>query len=155
MRILLTLLLVGAPVLAGCLASGPPSDSSSASLGSPTDYPVPAVPGVDAARTVADLRDFVTAYGERADNVPTHLGARDALAEAFGAAGLEVWRQPFTTGIPQENIAGIHWGVDRDTWVVVASHYDTTSDECALPGALPGSVNPPACPLRFPTASRF
>ncbi len=87
-------------------------------------------PTVDAATVVNDLQSFVEAHGERADNLPPHLSARDAIAQSFADAGLEVWRQNFTNGIYQENIVGIKWGQQRDAWVVVGSHYDIATRDC-------------------------
>ncbi|HLF17093.1 MAG TPA: M28 family peptidase [Candidatus Thermoplasmatota archaeon] len=148
MRIRLAPLLAAAFAFAGCLNSGTPAGGEP----DPASFAVPPVPLVDANTTVATLHEFVTTFPARVDNVPTHLGARDWLASEFAAAGLEVWRQPFTNRIPQENIAGIHWGVDRDTWVVIAGHYDTTSQECAI---LAPDISPPVCPLRAPTQGAY
>lgn len=89
---------------------------------------------MDAAALLSDLRDFVTHNGERAANKPTHEGARVWLMDHFKAYGLDAYRHDFTGSIPEANIVGIHWGRDRENWVVVGGHYDTMSDDCLFGG---------------------
>jgi hypothetical protein len=149
MRAFLGLALAAMAVLAGCTQPAdeptPPAD--------PVDnaYHVPAVPAVDAVQLLADHAKFVTANGERADNLPTHESARKDLLAAFDSFGLESYRHNFTTGAlaNQANIVGIQWGVQRDQWVVVGGHYDTVTDDCLVggtPDPLPPAENP--CALR-------
>jgi hypothetical protein len=83
--------------------------------------------------------------------VPTHESARHDLLARFKADGLEAVRFNFTSGIPQADILGIKWGVDRSHWVFVGGHYDTITDDClvgATPavGPVPSQANP--CALR-------
>jgi Zn-dependent M28 family amino/carboxypeptidase len=54
------------------------------------------------------------------------------MADAFRAAGLDVWLHNFTTDIDQQNVVGIQWGTLRDQWVIVGAHYDTFSDDCIV-----------------------
>ncbi len=118
MRTVLAAILLGA-VLAGCVSPADNTEESSA-------YTTPDVPSVDAAALLADLKEFAATYPDRAANTDAHIGSRDALAAMFNESGLDVWRQEFENGIPQENIAGILWGEVRDQWVVVGAHYDMT-----------------------------
>jgi Zn-dependent M28 family amino/carboxypeptidase len=84
-------------------------------------------PDVDVPRLLAELKMFVESYSVRKDNSPDHVGARDWIAEQFESYGLEVYRQEFNQGIDQENTIGILWGENRDEWVIVGGHYDTTT----------------------------
>ncbi|MES2153649.1 MAG: M20/M25/M40 family metallo-hydrolase [bacterium] len=93
----------------------------------PAAYVVPPVPHVDAAALLADHAAFVTKNNLRADNVPTHESARVDLLAHFASYGLDTYRFNFTTGIPQADIMGVKWGVDREHWVFVGGHYDTTT----------------------------
>jgi hypothetical protein len=123
----MALLLLGT-VLAGCSSdspsTGPPAGPD------PSAYVAPeAVPAVDAAALLADHEAFVTEFNVRKGNDPRHEGARQALTEAFESYGLEVYRHNFTEGgLDQSNIVGIRWGADRQRWVVVGGHYDTTTN---------------------------
>ena len=90
-------------------------------------YQIPSVPSVSGPVLVAGLESFAATNSIRANNGPEHVAARQAIADAFAKAGLEVWRHTFTTDIAQENIVGIRWGLDRDRWIIVAGHYDTTT----------------------------
>ncbi|MCA1811176.1 MAG: M28 family metallopeptidase [Halobacteriales archaeon] len=135
LAVLAVLLLAG---LAGCTQTATQTTSTGPAP-DPAAYAVPARPKLDAAALLADLKAFAAAYPERRENVPTHEGARQWLAQQFAAAGLQVWRQNFTTGgLPQANLVGIKWGQVRDQWVVAGAHYDTTHDDC-LVGRSPGA----------------
>ncbi len=91
-------------------------------------YVTPPTPLVDAGTMLAEHKAFVKTYPKRVDNHADHVGARNALAAEFAAAGLSVWRQPFVNGIPQENICAAQFGsVYPTVWVVVGGHYDTTT----------------------------
>lgn len=91
-------------------------------------YVVPGPPQLDARAIVQDLRAFAAAYGVREGNAPTHRAARDWMAGRMADAGLEVWRQDFSAdGLDQQNVIGIRWGLERDAWIVVGAHYDTTT----------------------------
>jgi len=127
MRAILTLTVLLAAAFAGCTGSepGPTPDDLE------VEYEVPEVPGVDAGALLADLQLFSGTFSQRADNLPDHEGARDWLADRFAAAGLDVWRQEFESGIAQENIVGVHWGEVKDEWVVVGAHYDMVTTDCA------------------------
>ncbi len=103
-------------------AQSNPNDASSA-----PPYKLPNVPAVDGVKLVAGLEAFAAAHNVRSNNGPDHVAARDTIASAFRKAGLEVWLHNFTNGIEQQNVVGIRWGLDRDRWVVVAGHYDTTT----------------------------
>jgi Zn-dependent M28 family amino/carboxypeptidase len=138
MRSLLPLL-AAALLFAGCLQSAP--SSQPAPTDSVASYMVPAQPKLDAAVQLADLKAFAAAYPERHNNLPGHEGARQWIAKEFSDAGLTVWRMNFTTGIPQADIIGIHWGHVRDQWVVVGGHYDTTHDDCIVDSRLPEPGN--------------
>lgn len=127
MRILVAGLLV-AVVFAGCISS---SDDGNDGM-SEHDHTTNPVPTVDAQATFDELDHFANTYGERADNLPAHTGARDYMAQVFQEAGLEVWRQKFTNGIDQENIIGIKWGEETDKFVVIGGHYDMVTTECAV-----------------------
>ncbi len=81
-------------------------------------------PHVDAAVLLEDLQQFAETYSQRRDNHDDHIASRDWLASSFADAGLEVWRQNFTTDIDQQNIVGIKWGRQTDSWVIVGAHYD-------------------------------
>ncbi len=120
----LPLLLAG---IAGCLNDDPDLDEAAVDI---TFAGLESLPAIDAAALVAELRSFAETHSERAANLPDHLGARDYLAQQFESFGLDVWRQNFTTGIYQENIAGIKWGEIRDQWVVVGGHYDMVTTDC-------------------------
>lgn len=131
-------------LFAGCLQteSGPGDEGDDAVA--PDDWSAPAQPTLDAATVLASLQAFSEAYPQRHDNLPTHEGARQAIAQQFAAAGLTVWRHDFDgSGLPQANIVGVKWGVDRDNWVVVGAHYDTTHDDCIVAG-FAGSAECPA-----------
>ncbi|HEX2065596.1 MAG TPA: M28 family peptidase [Candidatus Thermoplasmatota archaeon] len=119
--------------LAGCL-TGDPLTTTSGPASLPATFAVPAVPKVDAKMLLADHAAFVTKNPERAANVATHESARIDLLERFESYGLDAVRFNFTDGIPQANILGIKWGVDRQNWVFVGAHYDTTTDDCLVAG---------------------
>jgi hypothetical protein len=138
MLALVAVLLSGA-ALSGCLdpasddASGPrPMDRA--------EYTAPsAVPQVDSVALLADHEEFVSTYPVRKGNDPRHEGARVALTEMMESYGLEVYRHEFTEGdLPQANIVGIHWGHDRQNWVVVGGHYDTTANGDGVQGTSTG-----------------
>jgi Zn-dependent M28 family amino/carboxypeptidase len=143
LAVLAVLLLAG---LAGCLQGSTPTTSLPAKP-DPAKYVVPAVPKVDAAALLSDLKSFAVAYPQRRDNLPTHEGARAAIAKAFADDGLTVWRQNFTKGgLRQTNVVGVHWGAVRDQWVVVGGHYD----DCLVgstpsAGPVPREPNPARC----------
>jgi len=112
-----------------------------------------AEPEVNSAELLSELFTFSKAYGERADNLPAHVEARDYLAERFQSFGYTLWRQPFETGLAQENIVGIKWGQVTDEWVVVGAHYDMATKDCSagnqanqLPEPIAGMI--PNCPSR-------
>lgn len=126
-RILIALVLVAAPLLAGCL-SGDGGDVLDDGAGDPAPaYTVPPVGQPDVDRMFDIYQPFVEDYSTRKGNHEDHVGARDELARLFSETGLDVVRQNFTNGIHQENILGIQWGLDRTNWVVVGAHYDTTT----------------------------
>jgi Zn-dependent M28 family amino/carboxypeptidase len=109
--------------LAGCVNEKEP-------LAAPPEAPqqpftVPAVPEVKVDDLFKLFQEFVTKFPERRENKPDHLASRDWIAKTFEDAGLEVIRHKYTQGIPQENILGIKWGIDRENWVIVSGHYDT------------------------------
>lgn len=145
MRIAIASILILA-TLAGC--STPPA----AETEPPMDDVVPAVamPTLDVQTFLADYKGLVTAYSDRADNGPQHIAVRGAMADAFRANGLDVWLHNFTNGIDQQNVVGIHWGTERDQWVVVGAHYDTFSIDCLALGDLPTS-----CPGRKATGGVY
>jgi hypothetical protein len=123
----LALLLIGG-VLAGCLDDSP-APTTGASKPDPSAYIAPAEPKVDAAALLADHDSFVRQYNVRKGTDPRHEGAREALTKLYESYGLEVYRHNFTEGgLDQANIVGIQWGVDRQHWVVVGGHYDTTTN---------------------------
>jgi hypothetical protein len=159
MRTTLMLGLLVAAGLAGCVASGPASTQTgtgSLAAPDPAAYLVPAVPKVDVKDLLADHAAFVKKNNERAANKPTHESARVDLLEHFKSYGLDTYRFNFTNGIPQADIMGIKWGVDRQHWVFVGGHYDTITDDCLVsrtpqapspaPPVLPQADNP--CALR-------
>jgi len=124
----LALLLVAG--LAGCTQNSPaptPNTILTRTAPDPAAYVVPAVPKVDAKDLLADHAAFVSKNFMRADNVPTHESARQDLLQHFQSYGLDAYRFNFTNGIPQADIVGIKWGVDREHWVFVGGHYDTTT----------------------------
>lgn len=133
-RFLLLGLLV-ATSLAGCVEQGEETDA----VDSDPPALVPGIPVVDAEGLLVHLQSFVNEFSERASNLPAHVGARDEIAAHFEASGLDVWRQEFENGIPQENIAGILWGESRDHWVVVGGHYDMVTTDC-IAGAAANAV---------------
>lgn len=89
---------------------------------------------MDAAQTLAELYTYAKSFPIRHNNLPTHVGARDAMAADFSGAGLTVWRQDFHTGFWQQNVCAAKLGVvDPETWVVAGGHFDsTTHDSMAL-----------------------
>lgn len=144
MRILVAFALV-ALTLAGCIGEDEPTNQPEpVPVDTAADFPIP-----DAGALLAELESFVNAYGERAANLPAHVGARDYLAQQYADAGLEVWRQEFNDGIDQENIVGIKWGsVHPDQWVVVGGHYDMVTTDCII-GAVTSNVpGAPQCVTR-------
>lgn len=114
-------------LLAGCTAE-PPASVVSPPVHGPTDLAAVAGPHVDARATLDALKTFSESFPYRQAGTPMHLMAREWLADAMKAAGLEVVREPFpsTGGVTGENILGIHWGTDRAHWIVLGSHYDVT-----------------------------
>ena len=82
---------------------------------------------VDGVSLVASVKAFGEGFPQRKGNHADHVASRDFLADEFAAMGYEVWRQEFTNGIDQENICGLHWGIDPTRWVVVGGHYDMTT----------------------------
>jgi hypothetical protein len=135
----------GLLLLPGCLQDG--GGSPAPLLPASSRDPVPVL---DGAAVLESVRAFSTEYSQRASNLPDHRGARDWIADEFASYGLEVWRQEFFEGIPQENIVGLKWGEVRDTWVIVGAHYDMVTVECGLvnrtnaltPGGVPDITNP-------------
>ena len=129
MLALLAILLAGA-ALPGCLDDSVSGSDDGPGPMDPADYTAPAfVPQVDSAALLADHEEFVSTYPVRKGEDPRHEGARAALTEMMESYGLEVYRQEFTEGdLPQANIVGIKWGHDRQNWVVVGGHYDTTTN---------------------------
>lgn len=118
---------------AGCSQLGEPEQS----LPAPSDQlrgPLP----VDVDAFLVDYHRFVTSHPVRRGNEPSHLAARETIQSVFEAAGLEVWLHDYTNGIEQRNIIGIHWGLDRTNWIVVAAHYDTTHNDCLVSDLLRG-----------------
>src|SRR5581483_10908411 len=149
MRNLLAAGLMLTAILAGCASptSAPPPIAPAPVA--PTPYAVPVVPHVDAADLLTDHAAFVTKNNERAANKPTHESARVDLMAHMKSYGLEAVRFNFTDGIPQADILGIKWGVDREHWVFVGGHYDTTDQECALVGPVVPETSPTGeCPIR-------
>ena len=132
-------------VLAGC--SQPQSTVPDVPVPVPAAYTVPAVPKVDVKDLLADHAKFVTANNERAANKPTHESARVDLLAHFASYGLTAVRFNFTDGIPQADIIGVKWGVDRQNWVFVGGHYDTITDDC-LVGKVPVVNQPNPCVAR-------
>lgn len=126
--------------LAGCLSGTGDSDDDAVV----PDHEHAAVPAVDAAALVADMRAFAQANPLRSDNSGDHEGARTWLMEKFASYGLETYRQDYDNGIPQANILGIKWGNVRDHWVVVGGHYDVVP--CARSPGAPSPVPPGTVP---------
>jgi Zn-dependent M28 family amino/carboxypeptidase len=149
MRAMLMLGLLMVAGIAGCLQqpAATTPDAKAAVAKAIADYKVPAVPKVDAKALLADHAAFVTKNNERAANKPTHESARVDLLEHFKSYGLDTYRFNFTTGIPQADIMGIKWGVDREHWVFVGGHYDTVTDDC-LVSTVPVVNQPNPCALR-------
>jgi hypothetical protein len=141
MQRLLVVAFLGAALLAGCLQDS--SDSQpSVSTPQPTTATVPtAAPKLDAALLLSDLKSFASQFPERHDNVATHEGARQWILQQWADAGLTTYRQNFTSGIPQANMIGVKWGEDRDDWIIVGGHYDTTHWDCSADDSLPEPVN--------------
>lgn len=94
-------------------------------------------PHLDARQVLDDLRQFSEAFPYRQSGMANHLAARDDLAARFESSGLEVVRQSFPSGgdstvgalpfdFDGENILGIKWGTDRESWIVIGAHYDIT-----------------------------
>lgn len=132
MRLPLALTLV-ALLVAGCTTS--PSATTGTDGAAPAvDDATAAAPKVDAAETLATLKTFAEAHPYRQSGTAMHQAARDELAGAMEAAGLDVMRQTFDVqsggvlpvSYQGENIIGIKWGEDREHWVVVGAHYDVT-----------------------------
>ncbi len=116
--------------LAGCLSDGSGSNETGDG-GAQTNPVIPPVPVGAAAEFLPIYEAFVTTYDDRADNKPTHLGARDELERLLASYNLTVWRHNFTAGgMEQQNIVGIQWGHTRDEWVIVGGHYDTFHIDC-------------------------
>lgn len=117
-------------LLAGCAQTpAPPSASTSAP---PPAYTAPPVPKMDGAWLEQAHAAFVSSHKDRAGNSAAHEAARQDLMAQFRSFGLDVYRMNFTDGIPQANIVGIKWGLDRQHWVVVGGHYDIIDrPECA------------------------
>lgn len=107
---------------------------------SPGPASTTATPHVDAAQMLAEHKTFVKTYPKRVDNHADHVGARNAVAAEYAAAGLTVWRQPFVNGIPQENVCAAKFGTQNNQiWVVVGGHLDTTTwDGIVLNEPAPG-----------------
>jgi len=149
MRAILAAGLLAVAILAGCVGTSTPTSgpAPAASTPDPTTYTVPPVPKVDAADLLADHAKFVTANPIRRENVATHESARKDLLAHFASYGLEAVRFNFTNGIPQADILGVKWGVDREHWVFVGGHYDTMHWDCAAPGTVPmvGISDPAHC----------
>lgn len=123
-------------IVPGCLESTPKTAKGPETPIDPkANWTVPATPKIGAAVFLQNMSAFVKTYPHRAENVATHLGARDYLAKQFADAGLVVWRQSFTNEIKQENVCGAQIGVGvPDEWVVVGGHYDTTTDDAIVLG---------------------
>src|ERR1051326_4610579 len=104
---LLLAALASAAVLAGCAQSEHaqvcPVASGSCDGLAPAAAPWPKV---DAATTLADLKQFSQAYPYRQSGTPTHLQARDDLAGRFAADGLTVVRQDFKSSFEQVPYSG-------------------------------------------------
>lgn len=130
MRAIALLLAVG--VLAGCVE--PPATPDPSAAPDAASLPPVDAPQVDAAATLARIKSFSEGFPYRQTGTATHLAARDDLAGAFEAAGLDVLRQSFPSQLlgpvplayDGENVIGIKWGADRERWVVVGAHYDVT-----------------------------
>ncbi|MBI2077922.1 MAG: M28 family peptidase [Euryarchaeota archaeon] len=113
---------------AGCLEESKEASLPHAGGAATIVYEAPVLPKVDVKAFLVEHAKFVTKNPYRANNADGHKGARDYIAAQFNASGLEVWRQSFTSGIPQENVCGLKIGAVRPTeWVVVGGHYDTTT----------------------------
>ncbi|MES2153809.1 MAG: M28 family peptidase [bacterium] len=137
MRLVLIAFALAGLLFAGCSQPTPSTTTEPPALATP-EYPTVA-PTFKAATLLSDLKTFATQFPVRNDNVPTHEGARQWIAQQWRDAGLTVWRQNFTTGgLPQANIVGIKWGEDRSTWIVVGGHYDTTHWDCIVDSNAPG-----------------
>lgn len=105
------------------------------------DWVVPELPHVDAKMMLENHAKFVSTYNYRANNSPGHQGARDAIAKEFQAAGLELFRYKFKSGIDQEDVCGIKLGTGAPgDWVVVGGHYDTTTWDSAAAGQGPNAM---------------
>jgi|GEM_PF-2070933 len=131
-----TILVVAMGALGGSMTNR--SSESLLSGGGPSSPS--STPHVDGVVMLAEHKAFVKAYPIRDGNHANHIAARNALAAEFAAAGLTVWRQPFTNGISQENICAAKFGTTSPrVWVVVGGHLDTTTwDSLAGPDPAPG-----------------
>ncbi len=142
MRLLVLALL--AVSVAGCFEEDRPSDDGVVPT-MPLQRPDATFEALNAAgitmdgqAVVDEMRSFAATYPIRKANHEDHEMAREYLAGQYALLGLDVWRQPFENGIPQENICGIKWGANRDHWIVTGGHYDMTES----PGAVPGTGTP-------------
>jgi Zn-dependent M28 family amino/carboxypeptidase len=123
-------------LLAGCIQSPASGGDDGNGATDGTTGVTSDVPHLDAAVVLATLKDFAATYPVRQDNGPGHEGARQWMLQQWQDAGLTTYRQDFTNGIEQANIIGIKWGQDRENWVVVGGHYDTTHNDCIVAGQL-------------------
>lgn len=99
-------------------------------------FVAPLIPKIDAKMMLENHEKFVTTFHYRAENAPTHIGARLDMAKELEAAGLEVYVQKFKSGIDQENICAVKMGVvEPAIWVVVGAHYDTTTWDAIAMGS--------------------
>jgi hypothetical protein len=133
---------------AGCISPSAPTTTTGLPAADTAAYLVPAVPKVDVKALLADHAAFVTKNNERAANKPTHESARVDLLARFKSYGLDTYRFNFTNGIPQADILGIKWGVDREHWVFVGGHYDTVTDDCVAQSVAGIPDANQVCPLR-------
>ncbi len=128
--------------MAGCVST----DTPESDLLNEEALALPEIPLLDGAALVAHIQTFSETYPDRNSNGENHNTARDYLADELLAAGLVVARQTFEappsrTSTPAnvesdptlQNIYGIKWGVERDSFVIIGGHYDVT--DAAVYGA--------------------
>jgi hypothetical protein len=135
---LLTALAALAILLAGCIqtpdAAHVDADGAAAGVAS-------AIPAVDAAAVLADVKAFSEAYPMRRGDNDAHNAARAHLAAGYEKNGYELILDEFEADISPTstptslvlgsprlvNVCGIKWGTANDTdWVVIGAHYDVT-----------------------------
>ncbi len=133
----LALVLV-APAFAGCINS--PDTAGAADAQKTTDLLL-AAPVLDAAETLASIKQYSEAFPMRRGDNDAHNGARAFLLKGFQDLGLEAFMDEFTapispTSTPTSlvtgserlvNVVGIKWGVESpEEWIVIGAHYDVT-----------------------------